>query len=80
MRQDILTLRSHINHDERWSEEFFQMALSAEVRFNFWQSLGLNYLAGCLNNARNGHLETAVFYELSVHKKKEQLALLEKSR
>lgn len=80
MRQDILTLRGGISHDEKWSEEFLQMALSAEARFNFWRNLGLNYLAECLNNARNGHLENAVIYEQSAHEKKEQLALLEKSK
>lgn len=80
MRQDILTLRGYINHDERWSEEFFRMALSAEEGFIFWRNLGQNYLAECLNNARNGHLDNAVLYEQSAHEKKEQLALLEKSK
>jgi len=79
VHQEILTLRSHIKHDQKWSEEFFRMALAAEEGFLFWQSIGLNYLAGCLNNARTGHLETAIFYEQSAIEKKKQLSLLEKS-
>ena len=76
---ETVVLKDHIAHDQRWSERFFQSALDAEKQFHFWKDLGQDYLAQCLDNARNGHLENAVLYEQSMLKKKEQLVLQEKS-
>jgi hypothetical protein len=75
----IRMLRDKIAHDQRWAVEFFRSALHAEERHLTHGSCGNSYLATCLGNARDAHLESAAFYEKSAVQAEQELALLEKS-
>ena len=72
-------LKDKVAHDRRWAAEFFCSALHAEERYSTYIGCGNSYLATCLANARDGHLESAAFYEKSAVQAEQELALLEKS-
>lgn len=79
IRSEIVCLRGQIDHDRRWSKEFFRSALAAEVSMLSWKGCGNDFLVVRLAAAVDGDLNTAAYYESSAYEATRRLAQLEKS-